>query len=231
MEYEFTLICDMDLAHGWSCRSRGAPNWRIRCTSRVALTKPRRRSSPGLRRRTASPTRRRRRWSPMNDIEDRDGPQAGLHREFSSSSGPPTQLAESRMAAAVEFVKGPHDRPWRPVRLLGQNVDYTHGHVDSHLGNGGCSSTARSRAPGRAVRAAELPAGKLLRSARPLMGPRPSPHAPPDHRRCGGVCERCSDARLTEVHLQAETTAPLANVPSHLITFVTPCNDHIHANP
>jgi hypothetical protein len=41
----------------------------------------------------------------MNDIED-ETVRKRVKREFQQQFGPPTQLAESRMAAAVEFVKG-----------------------------------------------------------------------------------------------------------------------------
>ena len=124
--------------------------------------------------------------------------------------------------------------PGDPVRLLGQNVDYTAGIVDSHLGTVWLfiDGTIREHPVEQCVLSPNYRPGKLSQSKRKALWDRVYHHMRPQIIvRCGGVCERCSDARVTEVHHKLKRQHPLANVPSHLAALCDPCHDHIHANP
>jgi len=107
VEYEFTLICDMDLAHRMvvsksRCAELADQVYQSGRTDEAAKAflawledgEP-----------LADPEDVKALVASMNDIED-ETVRKRVKREFQQQFGPPTQLAESRMAAAVEFVKG-----------------------------------------------------------------------------------------------------------------------------
>ena len=117
--------------------------------------------------------------------------------------------------------------PGDPVRLLGQNVDYTAGSSIPTWERCGCSSTARSASTRSAVRAvAELPAGEVVAvEAQGLVGPTITTCARRSSSGAVGVrtlLRRTRDGGAS----QAETTAPLANVPSHLARCATRATTH-----